>query len=118
MYFTLFFHIQFRNWPKELEWSSMRKRYSEYCNLFGLFIGFLGTLLMAFAISGTKNGGEVDMECVNKLIKMGIDVTHAQQQCEVYFTVMKHPNWNWIGLFLLCAAFLIQIITAFFKKTE
>ncbi|MDD5751277.1 MAG: hypothetical protein PHS73_02030, partial [Candidatus Peribacteraceae bacterium] len=82
----------------------MKTEQGKHWNYLGSLIGFVGALLMAFAMATTKEAGSVNGCSGNGNVIM-------IENCDVSpYVIMKHPYFNLIGIILISIGFFIQFL--------
>ena len=92
----------------------MKKHSYDFCNYLGALLGFIGALLMTFAVGEIKSATYYDEKCTGPSIgKSPEALLNAMKECERHIVGLEHPLLNRLGLALLGIGFLIQFYPAF-----
>ena len=87
----------------------MKKKYQEFCNYLGSFLGFIGALFMAFAMVPIQTATQYDCNVTGKTPEQ---IMQLLKNCGYHFVGLKYPCINKIGLTLLILGFFIQFLPA------
>ncbi len=87
----------------------MKNKHKDFCNYLGSFLGFVGALLMAFAMVPIQSATQYDCDIAGKSPEQ---IMQILKDCGYHFVGLKYPCLNTIGLALLIAGFFIQFLPA------
>lgn len=93
----------------------MKNKHKDFCNYLGSFMGFIGALLMAFAMVPIQSATQYDCDIVGKSPEQIMEIL---KDCGYHFVGLKYPFLNAVGLVLLIVGFFIQFLPAIPKIVQ